>query len=135
MVVFGSPELNRLERFAALHVGVPWVDECWDLTKGADCWTWCWHCYYAAGIVLPRNVWGAKPLFVAVEPPGIPGDILHFWPPNAPREHLGIRLRQLKFTDCNWGGAGVAINNLTQAPWLSCLKGAWRYVGEPPECN
>jgi cell wall-associated NlpC family hydrolase len=125
------PMVDALDTFVQQHLGVPWVDECWDLTRGADCWTWLHWCYAAMGISLPRNVWAAKPLFRAIPPPGAPGDVLHFWPPNAPREHLGVRLRGPYFTDCNWSGSGVAIHDLTVPPWRDSLKGAWRYQGEP----
>lgn len=121
--------IDVLERTAQALIGVPWVDESWDPRVGLDCWSLCWLLYDAAGVTLPRNVWAAKPSFQPVDPPGQPGDILHFWPPSAPREHLGIRLRTLRFCDCNWGGNGVAINDLTLPLWRDCLKGAWRYRG------
>lgn len=122
--------LDALDAFVQQHLGVPWVDECWDPRVGFDCWSYVHWCAFAMGIELPHSIWQAKTLFVAVPPPGAPGDVLHFWPPNAPREHIGIRLRGLAFTDCNWGGNGVAIHDLSRPPWSTSLKGAWRFVGE-----
>lgn len=127
-----SLDIDRLETTAKTLLGVPWVDNSFDPAVGLDCWSLVWHLYDTAGVTLPRNLWAAKPLFIPVDPPGEPGDILHFWPPNAPREHLGVRLRTLRFVDCNWGGNGVAINDLTRPPWVTCLKGAWRYQGGTP---
>lgn len=127
--MFTSAMLDTLEAFALTHLGVAWVDECWDLHRGADCWTWVWHCYNAAGIVLPRNLWAAKTLFGAIACPGSPGDVLYFEPPGAPRPHLGVALRQRRFVDCNWSGAGVAINDVSHAPWRNALVHVWRYRG------
>jgi cell wall-associated NlpC family hydrolase len=122
--------LERLETFVQQSLGTPWVDESWDLTIGLDCWSYLWHCFNAMGVELPRNLWAAKNLFVAVAVPGAPGDVLYFESPGLSRPHLGLKLRGERLTDCNWGGSGVAIHNLTTPPWSTCLHAAWRYVGE-----
>lgn len=129
--MFTREMVEHLEATAQHSLGIPWVDESWDPTVGFDCWSYLWYCFNAVGITLPRSIWAAKSLFVAVPPPGAPGDVLHFWPAGAPREHLGIKLKGPYFTDCNWGGKGVAIHELTRPPWGESLKGAWRYSGEP----
>lgn len=129
---FTASMMHTLEAFVQEHLGLPWVDECWDLARGADCWSWVHHCYRACGIDLPPNIWAAKSLFVPVAAPGAPGDALYFEAPGLPRPHLGIRLRGLYVSDCNWGGSGVAIHDLTRGTWAECLKGAWRYSGETP---
>ena len=125
-------DIDALERLALALVGVPWVDESWDPAVGLDCWTVTWLLYDGAGITLPRNIWACKPLFQTVERPGVPGDVLYFEPPEALRPHLGVRLRGLKFIDCNWGGAGVSIHDLAQPPWRDCLQNVWRYRGPAP---
>lgn len=122
-------DISRLELAAQTLFGTPWVDGSLDVRVGLDCWGFVWHLYEACGVMLPRDPFAARPLFALVTAPGAPGDILRFWAPGAPREHLGVRLPGLRFADCNRHVGGVAIHDLRLALWQRCLTDVSHYHG------
>jgi cell wall-associated NlpC family hydrolase len=126
-----TPQIDHLARFVQMHLGLPWVEDCWELHRGAFCWSWVWWCYDAIGIRLPRDVLAARLLFTVAAAPGAPGDVLHFWPAVTARDHVGIKLRQNAFADCDRGVGSVAIHDLSLDPWRAGLTRVLRYVGAP----
>jgi cell wall-associated NlpC family hydrolase len=120
--------INQLEALAQEYLGTPWVDQ-GSYPEGFDCWSWVHFCLTRIGYDVPGNLWMAKRHFIQVPLPGQPGDVLHFWPPGGPREHLGLKLRETRFSDCNRLGRGVMLQDLSRDPWRVCLQGIWRFEG------